>query len=144
MTLEAMQSKRMKNLRVIVVDDVSDSKDLLEMYLKQKNIKVKAVDSARNALKTIKDFQPDLIISDIYMPEEDGYWLIEQLNQLNASLRKKLPAIAITAAARDEDREKLIAAGYDDYLSKPFLFEDLNTAIERVMRKNQLSDTVAI
>ena len=141
MTLEAMQSKRMKNLRVIVVDDVSDSKDLLEMYLKQKNIKVKAVDSARNALKTIKDFQPDLIISDIYMPEEDGYWLIEQLNQLNASLRKKLPAIAITAAARDEDREKVIAAGYDDYLSKPFLFEDLNTTIAQVMKKN-LSVTI--
>ena len=130
-----MQLEKMKNLRVIVVDDVSDSKDLLEMYLKQKKIKVKAVDSAKNALKIIKDFRPDLIISDIYMPEEDGYWLIEQLNRLGATLGKKLPAIAVTAAARDEDREKLMAAGYDDYLSKPFLFEDLNTAIERVMKK---------
>lgn len=125
----------MEGLKVIVVDDVADSKDLLEMYFQLKKVNVKAVDSAATALELIGDFQPDLIISDVFMPENDGYWLIEQINRLNKSSRSYLPAIAITAAAKIEDRDKLIAAGYDGYLSKPFLFEDLNATIENLIDK---------
>lgn len=135
MSTPTEQTRLIKGLRVIVVDDISDSKDLLEMYLSQKKARVKAVDSAKDALTAIKNFRPNLIISDIYMPEQDGYWLIEQLNSLNTNSENYIPAIAVTAAAREQDREQLIAAGYDGYLAKPFLFEDLTTLIAKVITK---------
>lgn len=135
MTAAEEQLQLIAGLRVIVVDDVLDSKDLLEMYLRQQQAQVRAVDSARNALAAIADFQPDLIVSDIYMPEEDGYWLIQQLKQLDANSANKIPAIAVTAAAKQEDREKLMAAGYDGYLAKPFLLEDLTRLIAEIIAK---------
>ena len=122
-----------KGLRVIVVDDILDSRDLLEMYLKEKKAEVKAVDSDRDALKALKNFQAQLIISDIYMPKEDGYWLIEQLKKIDRELEMYIPAIAVTAAAKTEDRERLISAGYDGYLAKPFLFEDLTALINQIV-----------
>ena len=63
------------------------------------------------------------------MPEEDGYWLIEQLNRLNRESKTKIPAIALTSSAKQEDREQLTAAGYDGYLAKPFILEDLTKLI---------------
>lgn len=127
--------KSISGLRVMVVDDVLDCRDLVELYLMQIEAKVQAVSSAKEALDTIDDFQPELIITDIYMPEEDGYWLIEQLNRLNKDSKIKIPAIALTAAARDEDREQLIAAGYDGYLAKPFIFGDLTKLIIKLTTK---------
>lgn len=126
------QLKLIKDLRVIVVDDVSDSKDLLAMYLKQKQARVKAVDSAKDVLKTLEKFTANLVISDIYMPEEDGFWLIKQLRH-HTNSQNYIPAIAVTAAAKQEDRERVIAAGYDGYLAKPFVFEDLTTLIAKVV-----------
>ena len=127
--------ERIEGLRVIVVDDIIDSRDLLEMYLREKKAEVKAVGSARDALKTLENFQAQLIISDIYMPKEDGYWLIEQLKMIDRELEMSIPAIAVTAAAKQEDRERLISAGYDGYLAKPFLFEDLTRLINQIVSK---------
>lgn len=123
----------MEKLRIVVVDDVSDSKDLLQMHLEQNKAKVRAVESARGALAAIEDFQPHLVISDIFMPEEDGYWLIKQIKKRNAVSKNYLPAIAVTAAAKKEDRQKLMAAGYDGYLAKPILLEDLNQLINKLV-----------
>ena len=131
----------MKNLRIIVVDDVSDSKDLLQIHLEQNKAKVAAFDSAKTALQAIEDFQPNLIISDVFMPEEDGYWLIEQINQRNSASKNYLPAIAITAAAKNEDRERLMAAGYDGYLAKPIMLEDLNTLIDKLVTRRLIQQS---
>ena len=137
-TLVREKSELLEGLRVIVVDDVLDCKDLVEMYLMQNKALVRAVDSAKDALKTIDNFQPDLIISDIYMPEEDGYWLIEQVNQLNTNSDDYICAIALTAAATKEEQEALIAAGYDAYLTKPFMFEDLTASISQVIGRAKI------
>lgn len=126
--------KSLTGLRVMVVDDVADCRDVVELYLNQMEAKVEAVASANDALDIIDNFQPELIISDIYMPEQDGYWLIEQLNQLNTKSNHRIPTIALTAAAKEVDRERLMAAGYDGYLVKPFLFEDLNQLITKLTR----------
>ncbi len=127
--------KIVPGLRVIVIDDVTDCRDLVELYLIQIGAKVKAVNSAKKALDIISDFQPELIISDIYMPKEDGYWLIEQLHRRSQKSKTKIFAIALTAAAKKEDKEQLIAAGYDGYLAKPFLFEDLTKLIAQLVIK---------
>lgn len=120
--------KAFTGLRVIVVDDVIDCRDVVELYLKQMEAEVLAVGSADDALSIVGRFQPELIISDIYMPERDGYWLIKQFNRLNI----KIPKIALTVAAKDVDRDRLLAAGYDGYISKPFIFEDLNRLITKL------------
>ena len=132
LTIEKTQ-KLIAGLRVIVVDDVEDSRDVLRMYLMQKQAEVKSVSSAKEALQALESFQTKLIISDIYMPDKDGYWLIEQLHTKYST---RIPAIALTAAAKKEDRDRLIAAGYDGYLSKPFLFEDLTMLITQIIIEN--------
>ncbi|MEL6579925.1 MAG: response regulator [Cyanobacteria bacterium J06621_12] len=133
------ESKLIQQLRVIIVDDVPDCRDVVELYLLQKNALVEAVDSADDVFKIIESFQPDLIISDICMPRQDGYWLIEKLNQLNLNSEKYVPSIALTAAAKVEEQEAIIAAGYDGYLAKPFMFEDLTNLIVDVMNRGKLS-----
>ncbi len=133
------ESKLIQQLRVIIVDDVPDCRDVVELYLLQKNALVEAVDSADDVFKIIESFQPDLIISDICMPRQDGYWLIEKLNKLNLNSEKYVPSIALTAAAKVEEQEAIIAAGYDGYLAKPFMFEDLTNLIVDVMNRGKLS-----
>jgi len=133
------ESKLIQQLRVIIVDDVPDCRDVVELYLSQKNVLVEAVDSANDVFKIIESFQPDLIISDICMPRQDGYWLIEKLNQLNLNSEKYISSIALTAAAKVEEQEAIIAAGYDGYLAKPFMFEDLTNLIVDVMNRGKLS-----
>ena len=125
--------KSIKGLKVIVVDDILDSRDIVEMFLSQEEAQVQSVSCAKDALNILGKFQPELIISDIYMPGEDGYWLIKQLNTINQNSTRYIRAIALTAAAKEEDRQHLLSAGYDGYLTKPFLFEDLIALIARIV-----------
>lgn len=127
------QVKLIKKLKVIVVDDHLDSRDLVEMYLQQKQAEVKTASSAEEAIALLNEFQPELIVSDIYMPQKDGFWLIEQLHIINQKSENYISAIAITAAAKEEEKLQILAAGYDGYLAKPFLFEDLTDLINRVI-----------
>ncbi|MBE9044266.1 response regulator [Pleurocapsales cyanobacterium LEGE 10410] len=140
MEVQIEQSRKLiEGLRVIVVDDVLDSRDLLEMFLKQKKAQVQAASCAKDALKKLENFPAELIISDVCMPEEDGYWLIKQLKSINRGSVDYISAIAVTAAAKEEDRRQLISAGYDGYLSKPFIFEDLSILIAEILTKNSAS-----
>ena len=138
MQLEFLKEQEaIEGLSVIVVDDVVDSRELVEMYLKSCNAKVVTLDRAKDVLKLIENFRPDLIVSDIYMPEENGYWLINRLNSINQQSKNRIKTIALTAAAREKDREKLIEAGYDGYLAKPFILEDLSTLmVKLISQKN--------
>ena len=130
-----------KGLSVIVVDDVADSRELVEMYLKLCNAEVIAVDRAKSAFELVRDFRPDIIVSDIYMPEENGYWLIDRINAINKRSKNSIKTIALTAAAREEDRKNLIEAGYDGYLAKPFILEDLTALINKLItKKNDIAD----
>lgn len=123
----------LSGLRVMVIDDVTDCRDVVELYLTQIKAEVKAVSSVQEALSIMKQFKPKLVISDIYMPDLDGYWLIEQLKKLKLESEIKVKAIALTAAAEESDRDRLLAAGYDGYLAKPFVFEDLNRLITKLI-----------
>jgi PAS domain S-box-containing protein len=122
LTAQAEQSRlksqeALLGIRVLVVDDDEDTLELLSAALKQRSAAVTAVSSAAEAIKAIKDARPDVLISDIAMPGEDGYQLIR--NVIALDLKPRLPAIAITAYAKDEDKENALAAGYHSYLSKP-------------------------
>jgi CheY-like chemotaxis protein len=104
-------------LQVLVVDDQADVRDFITIILESYGIRVRAVASAAAALEELKHFQPDVLLSDIRMPDADGYSLIRQLRALEADKETHIPAAAITAYL-EEDREKALSAGYEAYLHK--------------------------
>jgi CheY-like chemotaxis protein/nitrogen-specific signal transduction histidine kinase len=106
---------RLDGRRVLVVDDQQDSCDLLAMLLEQRGATVLACDSAGKAVERLRDGRIDLLIADIAMPEMDGYRLIRDLRQRGV----ELPAVAVTAYARPDDRRRALASGYSAYCAKP-------------------------
>jgi len=120
-------------LQVLLVEDEVDTREVLTLALEQYGAKVTAVASAAEAKSAIAKFQPDVIISDIAMPEEDGYDLIQQLRDWG----KQMPAIALTAYARDSDRTAAIAAGFQQHLSKPVEPEELAAVVADLVGSKQ-------
>lgn len=118
-------SRLLNNLRVLVVDDEPDTLELMRFILSQEGAIVQTAVSVREALAAFEEFQPDLLISDIGMPEEDGYALLHQLRRQLTARSKAIPAIALTAFARDEDRHRAISAGFQRHLAKPVNPTDL-------------------
>lgn len=104
-------------LRVLVVDDEPDIRELITVVLGSHGIGVRAVASAAAALEELDRFRPDVLVSDIRLPGEDGYSLIRRIRALEATQGGHLPAAAITAYL-DEDREKALKAGFEAYLYK--------------------------
>ena len=106
-------------LRVIIVDDEADARDLLSRSLTRLGVEVLAVGSAASAFEALGRFQPHVLVCDIAMPEEDGYSLIRRVRLLPDEQRSKVPALAVTAFAREEDRLRALSAGFQMYATKP-------------------------
>lgn len=120
---------QLSGIDVLIVDDDDDTLELLKAALTQRGANVMAVSSADECLEAINAFRPHVLISDIAMPDQDGYELIRKVVELD--LQPQIPSIAITAYAQDEDKERALAAGYDYYLSKPLeLGEFISTVAE--------------
>ena len=117
----------LKGLRVLVVDDEPDSREFVSFVIEQAGAEIKEVASAGEALAVITQYQPDILVSDIGMPEEDGYSLIRKVRSLEPV--KDIPAIAVTAYAREEDSQEAISAGFQIHISKPVEPEELVNAI---------------
>jgi signal transduction histidine kinase/ActR/RegA family two-component response regulator len=116
-------------LRVLVVDDEADARDLIGVILRGRGAAVDAVGSAAEALEALDRERPDVLVSDISMPESDGYQLIRELRAREAEAGGATPAVALTAYARSQDRERALAAGYQMHLSKPVEPDDLILAV---------------
>jgi CheY-like chemotaxis protein len=106
-------------VRVLVVDDMADARELMRVVLERNAATVSTAESAQQALDMIQREHPDVLISDIGMPDFDGYYLISRVRSLAPDQGGSLPAVAITSFARSEDRARAITAGYDDHLVKP-------------------------
>ncbi len=102
-------------MRILVVDDEPDTREFLVFALEEHGAQATAVGSAEAAMKAIASFQPDLLLSDIGMPGEDGYALIRRMRSHDI----QIPAIALTAYARNEDRLSALEAGFQSHLAKP-------------------------
>jgi CheY-like chemotaxis protein len=105
-------------IRILVVDDERDAREMLEAALRSYGAQVHTEPSTRAALEACRRFVPHVVVSDIGMPYEDGYALIKQLRASEPGLREAV-AIALTAYARPEDRKRALDAGYDEHLAKP-------------------------
>ncbi len=112
-------------LRVVVADDQDDSRDLIEFLLTQQGAVVTGVASATEAFAAVKGHPPDVLLSDIEMPGENGYALIRRLRALPAEEGGAVPAVAMTAHGSREDRDRALAAGFQRHLPKPFQPADL-------------------
>ncbi|HEV8366802.1 MAG TPA: PAS domain S-box protein [Pyrinomonadaceae bacterium] len=117
--------ERLDDLKILVVDDESDTLGLLKEGLEHSGADVRLAASTPEALASIDKSMPDILISDIGMPGQDGYELIKQLRTLPAERGGKIPAIAITAYARVEDRLQALRAGYQMHVPKPIDLAEL-------------------
>jgi PAS domain S-box-containing protein len=125
----------LKGLRVLVVEDESDARELLSVILKRSGATVKAVESAQEALRSVPLFRPSVLLSDIGLPAESGYELIRKIRTL-PSEAAQLPAVALTAYATEKDRELALSAGYQIHLAKPVDPNHVVEAIARLVGRN--------
>jgi PAS domain S-box-containing protein len=128
--------EKLDGLKVLVVDDEADTRELFRVGLGQCGAEVVTAGSVQEALAAIEEGRPDLLISDIGMPGEDGYELIRKVRALPASRGGKIPAIALTAYARTEDRLRALRAGYQMHISKPVELAELVTVMASLIQRN--------
>jgi CheY-like chemotaxis protein len=109
----------LEGLRVLVVDDEPDARELLTVLLSRNGAAVDAADSAAQARELLTSMQPHVLLSDIGMPDEDGYDLMRSVRALPGEQGGSTPAIALTAYTRADDRRRAFDAGFNDHLPKP-------------------------
>lgn len=123
----------LSGLRILVIDDERDARELIHKVLAQHQAEIITVANAMEGLVILKSQRLDVMISDIGMPEKDGYQFIREVRRLPAIHGGGTPAIALSAFVRSEDRTRAMMAGYQVYLSKPVDSNELITAIENLM-----------
>jgi len=106
-------------LRVLVVDDEADARELVEAVLTRYGAAVKVAASAHEAFCEVRNWRPDVLVADIGMPVEDGYSLLRRIRTLSSAEGGSIPAAALTAYAQLGDRERALAAGFQEHVSKP-------------------------
>lgn len=116
---------------ILAVDDNEDNLLLLTEVLKPLNCLVMTATHGQTALLLAQSYQPDLILLDVMLPDVNGTEVVQCLRQNQETA--KIPVVAVTALAREEDRDRLILAGCDSYISKPYLLEDLEALIRQYL-----------
>lgn len=127
---------RLDGVRLVVVDDEDDARECLALALRQHGALVTAVGSAAKALATIEEALPDALVCDIGMPGEDGYSLIRRIRARTPERGGQIPAAALTAYARSEDRARALAAGFDAHVAKPVEIMELASTVKNLLRKS--------
>ena len=130
-------SPNLEGVRILVVDDEVDTLELLVFMLKEYGAQVRGVTEAIEALLLISQWQPDLLLSDIGMPNVDGYMLIHQIRELESKLGRKIPAIALTAYAGETDHQQILASGFQKHVTKPVEPAKLVNAIASLVEHQQ-------
>ena len=114
------KNDRLRSVRVLVVDDDKDTREMLRFILKQAGADASAAGSVTEAFEKYKTAPPDVVVSDIGMAENNGYALIALIRAHDQEFGRSTPAIALTAYTSPADRETALAAGFQRYMSKPF------------------------
>jgi CheY-like chemotaxis protein len=129
----ALESSDLHGIEVLLVEDETMAREATQRLLEQAGAQVRAVNSGLNAHEAFEIRRPDVIVADIGMPGEDGYALLTGLRQTEKEQRtNRVPAVAVTAFARSEDRHRALAAGFDEHLPKPIDPERLIAVLRRL------------
>ena len=124
----------LQGLRILVVDSDLDSRDLLKMVFEEYGIETFVTVSVLEALEIVQRVKPDLLISEIGLPNEDGYSLMRHIKSLKNRRQAPIPAIALTTYPRKCDRDRALSAGFNEYLPKPFDIDELISTIACLTR----------
>ena len=124
-------------LRVLVVDDERDTREILAVMLGRFGAEVRTASFAAEGLETLQAWRPDLLVSDIGMPGEDGYALISKVRALSAEEGGQTPAIALTAFASSQDRQRALDAGFQVHLGKPVEPVELARLVARTLGRSE-------
>ncbi|WP_414513902.1 ATP-binding protein [Nostoc sp. PCC 9305] len=127
------------NLRVLVVDDEADVRQWITAVLEESGATVSTFSSTRQALEALEELHPDVLISDIGMPGEDGYALMRKIREIEAERGGRIPAVALTGYARVEDYKEALAAGFQLHIAKPVRAAEL---IAVVASLGKMSDKI--
>jgi signal transduction histidine kinase/ActR/RegA family two-component response regulator len=115
----ALDSRSLKDLRVLVVEDEVDNRDVIRRLLEAHGASVFTAGTAAEAVLQASDHRPHILVSDIGLPDVDGYELIRRIRALESDGLESIPAVALTAFARSEDRTRALRAGYQAHIAKP-------------------------
>jgi signal transduction histidine kinase/CheY-like chemotaxis protein len=124
----------LRGMRLLLVDDEQDARDLMSTTLETYGATVQTAASVREAMEIFEHHPPDVLVSDIGMPFEDGYSLIKQIRRRTPAKGGMVPAVALTAYASPGDRLAALAAGFQAHVSKPYEPSELATLVERLAR----------
>jgi CheY-like chemotaxis protein/anti-sigma regulatory factor (Ser/Thr protein kinase) len=130
---------RLDGLGVLLVEDHADSRETIALTLESLGAAVTAVPAVADALAVLRDRSVDILVSDLGMPGADGFDLIRRIRwQEDRGGRPRLPAIALTAYASAEDRERALVAGYDGHVAKPVDADELGAALARLASRSRV------
>ncbi|MBN3908262.1 MAG: response regulator [Nostoc sp. NMS1] len=124
-------------LQILLVDDNTDTRELIAFVLEESGAQVTSVSSVGEALEALIRLRPNILVSDIGMPDEDGYSLIRQVREQEALRGEKILAVALTAYARDEERKLALEAGFEVHLSKPIEPDKLVKVVANLVKSSQ-------
>ena len=129
------RSSPLFGLRVLVVDDQQTMRYVVTYLLEINGAEVQSCESADQALDICVRWKPDVIVSDIQMPEHDVYWFLEHIRQLQPDQGRETPAIALTSMTDDEDRVRAFSAGFQIHIAKPVVHEDFISTIKALAHR---------
>jgi CheY-like chemotaxis protein len=135
-------SLALNGLRVLVVDSDLDSRVLLTMVFEEYGVETIAATSAFEALEIVKQVKPDLLISEISLPNEDGYSLMRKVKAVEKARQVEIPAIALTTYDGEDDRAHALSVGFEKHLPKPFDIDELITTVACLTKQVQSELTV--
>ena len=139
-TLSDLHLARLDGIRVLIVDDEPSASEALLVLFKSCGSEARAAGSAAEALDVLDAWPPDVLVSDIAMPGEDGYSLIRKIRLRTPERGGFIPAVALTAYAKIEDRVTILAAGFQMYLSKPADPNELVAVVGSLARRRGVGD----
>jgi signal transduction histidine kinase/CheY-like chemotaxis protein len=136
---DACSHFNLSGLTVLIVDDAADARDILARMLEDCHVRVQQASSAEEAMSILSEERTDVLVSDIGMPEMDGYEFIRRVRAQTDGKSRNVPAVALTAFARSEDRTRALLAGFQMHLAKPVQPTELMAAIGSLAGKTRIS-----
>ena len=133
MTQPATSPHDLSGMRILLVDDEDDSLEIASTILERAGARVHGFSNAQAAFSTLEAVNPDVIVSDIGMPIEDGYTFIRRVRESSWAKARSIPAVAVTAYTSQKDRERAFQAGFNTHLGKPVAANSLIEAVSSAL-----------
>lgn len=131
----------MADKTILVIDDDEANRQVLEILLRRENIRAIPAPDGKSGLELARSRQPDLILLDVFMPEEDGFEILEQLKQEPATA--KIPVVIFTILEQEQSRKKAVAMGACDYITKPFDMKEIVLRIREIAERKKCPEPIS-